>query len=103
MAKNGSKAKEGRDERHPADHSEDLVRLRRIRGQIEGVERMIEDQRYCIDIVHQIRSIMAALRSAEGLVMERHIRHCVKDAVEADDKRLTEQKINELLNLFNKR
>lgn len=86
-----------------ADHSEDLVRLRRIRGQIEGVERMIEEGRYCIDIVNQIRSIMAALRSAEGLVMGRHVRHCVKDAINANDTRLTEQKINELLTLFQKR
>ena len=88
--------------KHP-DHSEDLVRLRRIKGQIEGVERMIEENRYCMDIVSQIRSIMAALRSAEGLVMERHLRHCVTDAIKANDDRLTEQKINELLTLFHKR
>ena len=86
-----------------ADHSEDLVRLRRIRGQIEGVERMIEEGRYCLDIVNQMRSIMAAIRSTEGLVMERHIRHCVKDAIEAKDPRGSEQKIDELLKLFQKR
>ncbi len=86
-----------------ADHREDLVRLRRIRGQLEGVERMIEDRRYCLDIVTQMRSIMAAIRSAEGLVMERHVRHCVKDAIDAKDARATEQKINELLTLFHKR
>jgi len=87
----------------PADHSEDLVRLRRIKGQLEGVERMVQDGRYCLDIVTQIRSIMAALRSAEGLVMERHVRHCVKDAINARDARLSEEKINELLTLFQKR
>lgn len=86
-----------------ADHSEDLVRLRRVRGQIEGVERMIEEGRYCVDIVNQIRSIMAALRSAEGLVMERHVRHCVNDAIHAKDTRQTEEKITELLTLFQKR
>lgn len=88
---------------NPADHSEDLVRLRRIRGQIEGVERMIEEGRYCLDIVHQIRSIMAALKSAEGLVMQRHIRHCVRTAVDARDPKLSEEKIEELVTLFNKR
>jgi CsoR family transcriptional regulator, copper-sensing transcriptional repressor len=88
---------------HHADHSEDLTRLRRIRGQIEGVERMIEEGRYCIDILHQTRSIMAALRSAEGLIMERHVRHCVKDAIEARDSRQSEQKINELMTIFQKR
>ncbi len=86
-----------------ADHSEDLIRFRRIRGQIEGVERMIESGRYCIDIVNQIRSIMAALRSAESLVLERHIRHCVKEAIVARDPRAGEEKINELLALFQKR
>lgn len=89
---------------HPsANHSEDLLRLKRIRGQIEGVERMIEESRYCLDIVNQMRSIMAALKSAEGLVMERHIRYCVKEAIKANDSRLTEEKVSELLTLFNKR
>ena len=99
MAKPARKHKES----PAADHSEDLLRLRRIRGQIEGVERMIEDGRYCIDILNQIRSVMAALRSAESLVMDRHVRHCVKDAISAKNERLTEEKINELLTLFNKR
>lgn len=100
MAKATTKNKS--DSKHPS-HAEDLVRLRRIKGQVEGVERMIEENRYCLDIVNQIRSIMAALRSAEGLVMERHLRHCVTDAIQAKDERLTEQKIKELLELFHKR
>lgn len=86
-----------------ADHSKDLIRFRRIRGQIEGIERMIEEGRYCIDIVTQIRSVIAALKSAEGVVMERHVRHCVKDAIEASNPRQTEEKISELLTLFQKR
>lgn len=95
--------KKSKNEHEHPSHREDLVRLRRIKGQIEGVERMIEENRYCMDIVSQIRSIMAALRSAEGLVMERHLRHCVSDAINAKDERLTEEKINELLTLFQKR
>lgn len=88
---------------HTLAHTEDLVRFRRIRGQIEGIERMIEDGRYCIDIVNQIRSVVAAIKSVEMLIMERHIRHCVNDAIEAKDTRLTKEKINELLTLFHKR
>ena len=88
---------------HATDHSEDLSRLKRIVGQIEGVERMIVEGRYCMDIVNQMRSIQAALKSTEMLIMERHVRHCVKDAIDANDTRLTEQKINELLTLFQKR
>lgn len=96
-------AKKAKDDHQHPSHREDLVRLGRIKGQIEGVERMIEDNRYCMDIVSQIRSITAALRSAEGLVMERHLRHCVTDAINAKDERLTEAKISELLTLFQKR
>lgn len=103
MAKTSKKTKSQAPHTAYADHSEDLTRLKRIRGQIEGVERMIQDGRYCLDIVHQMRSVMAALKSVEGLVMERHVRHCVKDAIEAQDKKQTEAKINELLVLFNKR
>jgi CsoR family transcriptional regulator, copper-sensing transcriptional repressor len=84
-------------------HREELTRLKRIRGQIDGIERMINDNRYCMDIVTQIRSITAALRSTEGLIMERHIRHCVTDAISSRDERVSEQKISELLEVFQKR
>jgi CsoR family transcriptional regulator, copper-sensing transcriptional repressor len=84
-------------------HQEELIRLKRIRGQIDGIERMIQDKRYCMDIVTQIRSIMAALRSTEGLIMERHVRHCVKDAINSRDERVSEEKISELLEIFQKR
>ena len=87
----------------PPDHSEELVRLKRVRGQIEGVERMIQDGRYCIDIVNQMRSVMAALRSVEGLMLERHERHCVKDAISEGETRQGQKKIEELLELFHKR
>jgi len=86
-----------------ADHSEELTRLRRVRGQIEGVERMIEQGRYCIDIVNQMRSIAAAVRSAESLMLERHIRHCVKASIHANDSERAERNILELLEIFQKR
>lgn len=88
---------------HGTDQSESLVRLKRIKGQIEGVERMIEDGRYCVDIVNQMRSIGAALKSAESLILERHVRHCVHDAINAKDSKLSDERINELLMLFQKR
>jgi CsoR family transcriptional regulator, copper-sensing transcriptional repressor len=88
---------------HPASHREDLIRLNRIRGQIEGIERMIADGRYCLDIVNQIRSVMAAIKSVEGLVLERHLKHCVHDAIGAKDKAVVESKIGELLELFSRR
>ncbi len=87
---------------HAADHSEQIGRLKRIRGQIEGVERMIQEGRYCIDIVTQMKAITAALKSTESLLVEKHVRHCVKDAIESKDPRQTHEKIKELMTLFNR-
>lgn len=64
---------------------------------------MVGDGRYCIDILNQMRAIMAALRSTEALILERHARHCIKDAIDAGDPRRTDEKINELLTLYQKR
>lgn len=86
-----------------ADHTEDLVRLKRIRGQVEGIERMIHEGRYCIDIVNQMRSAMAAMKSVEGLVLERHIRHCVQDAIDSKDEKQANAKIAELLEVLAKK
>jgi CsoR family transcriptional regulator, copper-sensing transcriptional repressor len=86
-----------------ASHREDLVRLKRISGQIEGIERMVAEGRYCLDIVNQIRSVIAAIKSVESLVLERHLKHCVHDAISAKNEAEVEGKINELLNLFSKR
>lgn len=104
MAK-ASKKKSRKAEQKPtyADHGEDIIRLKRIRGQVDGIERMVVEGRYCLDIVNQIRSAMAALKSVEGLVLERHVRHCVKHAIQARDERETEARMAELLTLFHKR
>lgn len=85
------------------DHRPEVPRIRKIRGQIEGIERMIEDGRYCIDIVHQIRATIAALRSVESLILERHLHHCVQSALQNPNPLTSEEKINELLTLFNKK
>lgn len=86
-----------------ADHSEQLTRLRRIKGQIEGVEKMVSEGRYCLDIVNQMRAITAALKSAESLIMGKHIRHCVKAAATSKNDSIIEEKILELIALFQKR
>lgn len=102
MAKSVKRVKKKNDTK-PASHASDLVRLNRIGGQIEGVERMIADGRYCLDIVNQIQSISAALKSVEILIMERHLRHCVTDAIHSRNKKQTETKIAELVTLFKRR
>jgi len=58
-------------------------RLRRIEGQVRGVQRMVEDDRYCIDILGQVSAATSALQSVALLLLEEHLAHCVSDAVRA--------------------
>lgn len=71
-----------------------LKRAHRLEGQARGVGRMIEDGRYCIDIVHQLSAIQAAARQLSLQLLDGHVRHCVVQALESDD---AEPKINELM------
>lgn len=65
-----------------------LRRLKRVEGQVRGLERMIEEDKYCIDVLTQISAVTAALRSISLGLLDEHVRHCVADAEgeEADDK-----------------
>ena len=87
---------------HP-NHRAELSRLRRISGQISGIERMIQEVRYCPDILMQTRAVSAAIRALETSLLERHIKHCVQSAFVSDDEVEREVKINELIDIFAKR
>lgn len=80
-----------------ADHTSDLQRLRMIKGQVEGVEKMIRDGRYCPDILIQVKAATAALRSVELSILERHIRHCLGEAISSKNKKDAEKKIEEII------
>jgi CsoR family transcriptional regulator, copper-sensing transcriptional repressor len=69
---------------YAADKARILARLRRIEGQVRGVARMVEDDKYCIDILTQLSAIIASTRSVGLLVLEDHIRGCVVDGDPAD-------------------
>lgn len=84
----------------PHDHTPQLKRLSRIKGQVAGIERMIADRRYCPEIVMQIKAVCSALKSLEATVIEGHIRHCVKHAIESGDAYVAEQKIDEVIGLI---
>lgn len=60
-----------------------LKRLRRIEGQVRGLQRMVEDDRYCIDILEQVSAATRALQSVALLLLDEHLGHCVSDAVKA--------------------
>lgn len=75
-------------------------RLSRIEGQVRGLARMVEDDRYCIDIITQIAAVRAALRRAEDEILKDHVAHCVEHAVASGDRADQRDKIAELVALI---
>ncbi len=72
-------------------------RLKRIEGQVRGLTRMVDEDRYCIDIVTQISAVRAALRRVEEEVLRDHVSHCVEGAIASGDRADQRQKIAELM------
>ena len=72
-------------------------RLHRIEGQVRGIERMVDDDRYCIDILTQISAVSTALESVAVNLLDDHVRHCVADALRSGDEQDAEAKTEELL------
>ncbi len=91
-----------RSEAHP-DHTKELHRLNRIRGQIDGVGRMLEERRYCPDIINQVEAIRAALVALQAAVLERHLSECVRGAFTSSNDSEREEKIEELIKIFKRR
>ena len=79
-----------------ANHLLVLNLLKTARGQIDGIIRMIEEDRYCIDISNQLVAVEALLRKANATVLKAHMRGCVTDVLELGSKDEREQKLNEL-------
>ena len=83
-------------------HKDCLTRLSRIEGQVRGVSRMIEEERYCIDILTQLRAIRAALGKVESEVLKDHADHCIADAVSSGSEDEQREKFSELIDLFDR-
>lgn len=79
-----------------------IKRLNRIEGQVRGVARMIEEDRYCIDILHQVQAIKSALSRAESEILKGHAHHCVADAIKSGSVKAQQEKFSELIDLFEK-
>jgi CsoR family transcriptional regulator, copper-sensing transcriptional repressor len=77
-----------------------LKRFNRIEGQIRGLSRMVEEDRYCIDIVTQISAVRAALRRAEEEILRDHVGHCVEHAIASGDKKDQRKKIAEIIEVL---
>lgn len=76
------------------------ARLKRIEGQVRGIARMIDADRYCIDIVTQVQAVRAALKRVEDEVLKDHVAHCVEHAIASGDAADQRQKVSELLSVL---
>jgi DNA-binding FrmR family transcriptional regulator len=86
-----------------ATHEEQIKRINRIEGQIKGIRRMIEEQRYCIDILMQTKAVSSALRRVEEGILMSHMRHCLKEAASSGSERTVDERIEEIIDLIKKR
>ena len=84
---------------HP-DHNKQLASLKRIEGQIRGIINMINDGKYCVDILNQVKAAKLALVAGESKILKKHIESCVKNSLK--NKKTLDSKVNELLKLINK-
>ena len=80
---------------HP-NHREQLARLKRIHGQISGIIKMVESERYCVDILTQTRAARSALRRVEEGILGKHLEHCVAQALESGQGKARQQKLDEI-------
>ena len=87
---------------HATTHDETLTRLSRIAGQVQGVQRMVAERKYCIDIITQIQAARSALRAVELQILRKHMSHCVSDAFESGSPAEAGQKMAELLRVMKK-
>jgi DNA-binding FrmR family transcriptional regulator len=82
------------------DKSAHIKRLSRIEGQVRGLSRMVEEDRYCIDIVTQISAVRAALKRVEEDILREHIAHCVEHAIVSGDADEQRKKVQELMDVL---
>lgn len=85
-----------------ADRDEITDRLSRIEGQIRGLKRMVEDDRYCGDILDQIHSVQQALKSVGRTITQNHLETCVTDAIRSGDEQAAQESYDEIMGLLEK-
>lgn len=78
------------------------LRLRRIEGQIRGLQKMVEEERYCPDVLTQISSVHESLRSVERVLLGNHLQHCATEALRSGDEQKARRTYEELTELFYK-
>lgn len=84
------------------EHKDNLVALRRIEGQIRGVQKMIQGRKYCIDILNQIQAVKGALARIEASILKKHLESCVSEAIKGACEKEKQQKMDEILKLIHR-
>jgi DNA-binding FrmR family transcriptional regulator len=79
-----------------------LTRLRRIEGQVRGLQRMVVEERYCADVLMQVSSVQEALKGVQRTLLHNHLRHCASAAIRSDDPAAAETMYAEIVELFAK-
>ena len=84
------------------DHRAKLSRMNKIEGQVRGIKKMIEEEKYCVEILTQFKAVRSALKSMEMAILEDHMNHCLMDALNSGSKKESKDKINEITDLLRK-
>lgn len=88
--------------RTQAEKEKVVNRLKRIEGQVRGIQKMVEEDRYCVDILVQISAIQSALKNVGFVITERHIKHCVSDAIKQGEGKETIEELMSVMKQFSK-
>lgn len=84
------------------DNSKELPRLRKIEGQVKGIQKMIDNKRYCVDILQQLTAVKSAIASVQSNLLETHLNNCVKETLSLKNEDDIQEKIQELKEIFKK-
>lgn len=83
------------------EHKQDIInRLKSIAGHVRGVQRMLDEDAYCVDIIHQNLAVQRALEKVNSMILERHLQTCVTTAIRGDDAGERERVITEIMTVF---
>ncbi len=82
------------------NHKNTLQRLKTVEGHIRGIQKMLEKDEYCIDVIRQIQAVQAALNKVSARILDRHLNTCLMDAIQGDDPAGRQQVLNEITEVF---
>jgi len=90
-------------QRDPAMKEDVLNRLRSVNGHLQGILRMVEEDHYCIDVLHQVQAVQSALNKVNLMVLDDHMHSCVTEAIRSEDPAERERVLGEIRQVFDKR